>query len=102
MLFKWQYAEAPGMGLADTLMMGDVGIGEVYQAGNKSWRAVCLLPDSAERRPGNFICDFPSKGQATGTLEKVCAHWLTKSGLWTIFGELDTLPARTTDQTTQG
>ncbi|EGD6457177.1 hypothetical protein IAJ44_004237 [Salmonella enterica] len=90
MLFKWQYSESPGMGKSDILMMGDVGIGEVYQAAPKRWRAICLLPDSSTHGT-NFMGDFHSKGLATGALERVCSKWLTKSGLWTILGEGDTL-----------
>ncbi|ENQ1546065.1 hypothetical protein ACEOHC_003877 [Salmonella enterica] len=98
MLFKWRYAETPGMGRPDTLTMGEVSIGEVYQSGNRCWRAICMLPDSDDRNEGNFIHEYTSKGRAVGELEKACARWLTKSGMWTMFGEGDTLPGNKPEQ----
>lgn len=97
MLFKWRYAETPGLGRPDTLMMGDVSVGEVYQSAPKCWRAMCLLPDSSDWG-NNFINDYRSKGLAMGELEKVCSSWLTKSGLWTMLGEGDTLPGNNPEQ----
>ncbi|EPT1451878.1 hypothetical protein ACVOZ6_003466 [Escherichia coli] len=98
MIFKWQYADTPGMGKSDVLMMGDVSVGEVYQSINKNWRAICTLPDSGERDAGNFMRDYHCKGAAMGGLEAACARWLSKSGMWTLFGEGDTLRPIKTEQ----
>ncbi|EDZ0839880.1 hypothetical protein GJ904_19905 [Salmonella enterica] len=97
MLFKWHYNECPGMGRADTLMMGEVGVGEVFQTAPRTWRAICLLPDSSDWG-NNFINDYHCKGAATGALESVCSKWLTKSGMWTVLGGGDTLPANNPEQ----
>lgn len=97
MLFKWQYNESPGLGRPDLLMMGDVNVGEVFQTGIRNWRAICLLPDSSDWG-NNFINDYHCKGAAVGALESVCSKWISKSGLWTMFGEGDTLAPNKPEQ----
>lgn len=82
MLFKWNYHDCDDAGSADTLMMGSVRIGQVYQSGKNLWRAVCDLPDSAQNG-GMFIGEYPSSGIAKSTLEIAAAMWVNKAALWT-------------------
>ncbi|EKK5568042.1 hypothetical protein PN823_004462 [Enterobacter hormaechei] len=97
MLFKWHYNESPGFGRPDLLKLGNVTIGEVYQARPDCWRAVCLLPDSSDWGK-NYIDEFTGKGFATNALEICCANWLSKAGVWTLLHEPDTLAANVSEQ----
>lgn len=97
MLFKWLYNEHPGVGRADTLKMGSISVGQVYQTTGGLWRVVCDLPDSS-LYGGNFIDDFTSKGIATATLEIICTQWVNKSGLWTTLFAPDTLAENKPEQ----
>ncbi|EAM1616379.1 hypothetical protein EU642_22350 [Salmonella enterica] len=82
MLFKWEYSDSPTYRGMDSLMLGVVHIGHIEHRPNGEWRAVCYLPDSGDFGLHQFIDDFRAQGLAKDALEKVCAKWINKSGIW--------------------
>lgn len=80
MIFKWRYGEDGG---PDTLMLGNKDVGVVYRTETGLWRVICHLPQSA-RNGSAFIQDFAYPGQARGTLEIVCATWVSAAALWRV------------------